>query len=153
MLQAFLSPVFYFLHVLANENRMLITAFTASVTAQVIKFTVSSLRARTVLSERLFSSGGMPSAHSAMVTALATSVGATEGWHSNLFAIVAVFATIVLYDAIGIRFAVGQQARFLNDLVGRETDHLAFKEALGHTPSEVIAGAVLGVIVASLFFR
>ncbi|EQD50976.1 Integral membrane protein, partial [mine drainage metagenome] len=66
---------------------------------------------------------------------------------------VAVFATIVLYDAIGIRYAVGQQARFLNDLVGRNVDHLAFKEHLGHTPQEVIAGAVLGVIVASLFFR
>lgn len=152
-MQSVFAPILYILHVFANENRMLVAAFTASISAQVIKFAVSSTRARTILSERLFSSGGMPSAHSAMVTALATAVGATEGWHSNLFAIVAVFATIVLYDAIGIRYAVGQQARFLNDLVGRSTDHLAFKEQLGHTPQEVVAGAVLGVIIASLFYR
>ncbi len=140
----------FFLHQLAHENLMLVTAASAMASAQVIKFLVASIRARTILSERLFSSGGMPSSHSAMVTALGTAVGITHGWHSDLFAIVAVFSTIVLYDAVGIRYAVGQQARFLNSLLGSSQD--PFKEQLGHTPQEVVAGAVLGVIVALLFY-
>ncbi len=130
---------------------MLVTAATAMAAAQVIKFIVSSVRARTILSERLFSSGGMPSSHSAMVTALAAAVGSTHGWHSDLFAVVAVFSTIVLYDAVNIRYAVGQQARFLNSFLGRGDDP-EFKEQLGHTPQEVVAGAVLGVIVALLYY-
>ncbi len=140
----------FFMHQVANENRMLITAFSGMAAAQVIKFIVSSVRARTVISERLFSSGGMPSAHSAMVTALGASVGFTHGWHSDLFAIVSIFSVIVLYDAVNIRYAVGQQARFLNSFLGGSQEE--FKEHLGHTPQEVVAGAVLGVIVALAYY-
>jgi acid phosphatase family membrane protein YuiD len=148
---AIFHAVFFFLHELADENRMLISAATAMAAAQAVKFVVASVRARTVLSERLVSSGGMPSAHSAMVTALGTAVGSTHGWHSDLFAVVAVFAVIVLYDAVNIRYAVGQQAHFLNSFLGQGDDP-EFKEQLGHTPQEVVAGAVLGVIVALLFY-
>ncbi|MDA8347004.1 MAG: divergent PAP2 family protein [Thermaerobacter sp.] len=150
-MHALFHALAFFLHELANENRMLITAATAMAAAQVIKFVVSSVRSRTILSERLFSSGGMPSAHSAMVTALATAVGNTHGWHSDLFAVIAVFSIIVLYDAVNIRYAVGQQARFLNSFIGH-TEDPEFKEQLGHTPQEVVAGAVLGVIVALLYY-
>ncbi len=148
-----LQVIAFLLHEFADENRMLVTAATAVVVAQALKFIVSSWRNRTVLSERLFSSGGMPSAHSAMVTSLATAVGSTHGWHSDLFAVVAVFSVIVLYDAVNIRYAVGQQARFLNSLFGRpEGGTPEFKEQLGHTPQEIVAGAVLGVIIATLYY-
>ena len=152
-MHAMLQAIAFLLHEFADENRMLVTAATAVVVAQALKFIVSSWRNRTVLSERLFSSGGMPSAHSAMVTSLATAVGSTHGWHSDLFAIVAVFSVIVLYDAVNIRYAVGQQARFLNSLFGRrEGESPEFKEQLGHTPQEIVAGAVLGVIIATLYY-
>jgi len=148
-----LHAIAFLLHEIADENRMLVTAATAVVVAQVLKFFVSSLRNRTILSERLFSSGGMPSAHSAMVTSLATAVGSTHGWHSDLFAVVAVFSVIVLYDAVNIRYAVGQHSRFLNSLLGRNEDGSSeFKEQLGHTPQEIVAGAVLGVIIATLYY-
>ena len=144
----------FVLHEVADENRMLVSAATAVIVAQVLKFLVSSLHARTPLSERLVSSGGMPSAHSAMVTALTTAVGSTFGWHSDIFAIAAVFAPIVLYDAVNIRFAVGQHSRFLNSMLGVQSGaRPEFKEELGHTPQEVVAGAVLGVIIASLYYR
>ena len=153
-MHAMLQAIEFLLHEFADENRMLVTAATAVIVAQALKFIVSSLRNRTVLSERLFSSGGMPSAHSAMVTSLATAVGSTHGWHSDMFAIVAVFSVIVLYDAVNIRYAVGQQARFLNSLFGgrRDGESPEFKEALGHTPQEIVAGAVLGVIIATLYY-
>lgn len=132
---------------------MLVMAITASVTAQILKWMISSVRNRRLEWTRLTESGGMPSSHSATVTSLATAVGITHGWRSDLFAIVAVFAIIVLYDAVGIRQAVGQQSRFLNHILGREKLEIKpFKEALGHTPLEVLAGALLGIIITLLFY-
>lgn len=140
-------------HRLANSNRMLVMALTASVTGQMLKVVFTSVRRRRLELGRLTESGGMPSSHSATVSSLATAVGLTHGWRSDLFAVVAVFAIIVLYDAVGIRRAVGQQARFLNHILGREQLEIKpFKEALGHSPAEVAAGALLGVIITFLFY-
>lgn len=140
-------------HALAGSNRMLVTAITASLTSQVLKGIFSSIKARTLKFQHFIESGGFPSSHSATVTALATAVGLTHGWRSDLFAVAMVFAVIVLYDAVGIRRAVGQQSRFLNVLRGREApDERPFKEALGHTPVEVLAGALLGVLFTSMFY-
>ncbi len=96
----------------------------------------------------------MPSAHSALVTALATGVGQTSGWDSGLFAIALIFAIIVMYDAAGVRQAAGKQARILNQIMDEFSqgdtkfteDRL--KELLGHTPVQVIAGAALGTMVS-----
>lgn len=94
----------------------------------------------------------MPSSHSAFVTSLATGVGLVEGFDSTLFALAAVFALIVMYDAAGVRRAAGKQARVLNaiieDLNRRELHPERLRELLGHTPVEVVAGARLGVLVA-----
>lgn len=94
----------------------------------------------------------MPSSHSAFVTSLATGVGLVEGSDSTLFALAAVFALIVMYDAAGVRRAAGKQARVLNaiieDLNRRELHPERLRELLGHTPVEVVAGALLGVLVA-----
>jgi len=140
-------------HSLANSNRMLVTAITASLTSQVLKGLITSARKRSWILAHFTEAGGLPSSHSATVTSLAAAVGFTQGWRSDLFAVVAVFAIIVLYDAVGIRRAVGQQSRFLNILRGKEApDERPFKEALGHTPVEVAAGALLGIIFTFLFY-
>jgi acid phosphatase family membrane protein YuiD len=139
-----------------GSNRMLVLALTASVSAQLLKVPAYYITRRRWDVRRAVGAGGMPSAHSAMVTALATSVGYVAGWHSVLFAVTTVFALIVLYDAVGIRQAVGRQAAFLNR-VQRETDigevvqaHLP--ESLGHTPLEVLAGAAWGILLTIIFY-
>ncbi len=99
----------------------------------------------------LVATGGMPSSHSATVAALTTSVGLVAGWTSPCFAVAFCFAGIVMYDAAGLRRAASEQARVLNEVVQELLSphhHLnmrKLKEFLGHTPREVLAGAVLGI--------
>jgi len=102
--------------------------------------------------------GGMPSSHSAFVTSLAVAIGLTEGWDSGMFAVSFVFAAVVMYDAAGVRRAAGRQARVLNQLMTimlKEGHFPATKlrELLGHTPFEVVMGALLGTAIAWLMLR
>lgn len=95
----------------------------------------------------------MPSSHTSFVTSLATVVGMVEGFHSTNFAIAVVFAAIVMYDAAGVRRAVGKQATILNQMLedlqhGKLIQNEKLKELIGHTPFEVLGGAILGIIVA-----
>ncbi|WP_456410084.1 divergent PAP2 family protein [Oceanithermus sp.] len=142
------------------QNDVLWAAVLANVVAQSLKLIVYYLLERRWSWERLLESGGMPSSHSAMVTALATGVGLEAGLDSPLFAVALVFALIVMYDATGIRRAAGQQAELLNDLVEelRAVLHEGFKpkplkELLGHTYLEVAMGTLLGVSVAWAFLH
>jgi hypothetical protein len=91
----------------------------------------------------------MPSSHSALVSALATGIGRTQGWDTPQFAIATVFAFIVMYDAAGIRRAAGKQAKVLNQIMVEvfEEEHDPLKELLGHTPVQVVAGSVLGILL------
>ncbi|MGF1538029.1 MAG: divergent PAP2 family protein [Elainellaceae cyanobacterium] len=136
------------------SNRVLVVALLACVTAQFLKVFVELLVKRKINIPALFSSGGMPSSHSALVTGLACSIGQTRGWESAEFAIACVFAIIVMYDASGVRLAAGQQARIINQIIDELfSEHPAFnedrlKELLGHTPAQVIAGSILGVLVS-----
>ena len=121
--------------------------------AQSLKVITGSLRHRHFDLARLGSSGGMPSSHTAMVAALTTLVGTHMGVRSAEFAISAIFSAVVMYDAAGVRRAVGIQARVLNRIVddllrqeGIKEDRL--RELLGHTPFEVYAGTLLGIGVA-----
>lgn len=104
--------------------------------------------------KRIVGSGGMPSSHASFVTALTFAVGFSEGFNSSMFAVSAVLSFIVMYDAAGVRRAAGQQAAILNrivsDLINADYSHTnkKLKELLGHTPIEVFAGAVLGIIIA-----
>lgn len=102
---------------------------------------------------RIITSGGMPSSHSSFVTSLATVIGLDKGFNSIEFAIVFVFGAIVMYDASGVRRAVGKQASILNKILEdfqnkKHIEHKQLKELIGHTPKEVIAGAILGIITA-----
>ena len=98
----------------------------------------------------------MPSSHSAVVMALATLIGKTEGFDSTMFALSIIFAFVVMYDAAGVRRAAGKQAQLLNKLV--ETPGLTglqvsekLVEVLGHTPLQVLVGAIIGIIVGCIF--
>ena len=106
--------------------------------------------------KRILGAGGMPSSHSAVVCSLATLVGKEQGFDSSMFAISVIFAFIVMYDAAGIRRAAGKQAKLLNKIV--QTPGLAVNEVqeklvevLGHTPTQVLVGALIGVIAGIIF--
>lgn len=134
------------------SNTPLLAALAATTAAQVLKVVLVFATERRLALERLLETGGMPSSHSAAVAALATSLGLIYGWSSPYFALAAVFGSIVMYDATGIRRAAGLQAERINDLVN-ELAHLfdegfqpqSLKTLLGHTYPQVIAGALLGV--------
>ncbi len=134
-------------------NTPLIAAVVATLVAQVLKLLLVVLTERRWAFARLLETGGMPSSHSAAVSALAIALGVTYGWASPYFAVAAVFGSIVMYDATGIRRAAGLQAEMINDLV-RELGHLmdegfqpqALRTLLGHTYPQVIVGALLGVV-------
>jgi len=104
----------------------------------------------------LFGAGGMPSSHSAFVTALAVTAARYCGLGSSEFALAAAFAIVVMYDAAGVRRAAGEQAKIINYMMDHwsettpERFHKELKELLGHTPVEVIAGALLGTLIGLL---
>jgi len=136
------------------SNRIMWTAALGWISAQVLKAIFVLIFDRKIDFHRLVGSGGMPSSHSAFVMALAWAVGFEEGFDSTFFAVVIVIAFITMYDAAGVRRAAGMQARVLNKIVEELStgDFMVFekklKELLGHTPVEVIGGAILGIIIA-----
>lgn len=138
------------------HNRVLIVSVLACLIAQGLKFFIELIRNGKVSIRYLVTTGGMPSAHSALVGALATGVGMTTGWSSPDFAIASLFAVIVMYDAAGVRQAAGKQARILNQLVdeffqeGNQFNEERLKELLGHTPFQVVVGLALGIAISLL---
>jgi uncharacterized protein len=134
------------------DNRILLVAIAACLIAQVLKLIIDLIQNGKFSVKVLTTTGGMPSAHSALVTALAAGVGAE-------FAIATIFAIVVMYDAAGVRQAAGKQARILNQMVDElfSEDHKfneeKLKELLGHTPVQVIAGSVLGIVISLLFLE
>jgi len=138
------------------QNHVLWVALVACITAQALKLVFEFAQHRSINPKVLVETGGMPSAHSALVTALACGVGQTIGWSTPAFAVTAVFAVIVMYDAAGVRQAAGKQAKILNQILDElfqehsEFNEDRLKELLGHTPVQVIVGSALGVIIAWL---
>ena len=121
--------------------------------AQFIKILIELKKTKKINTALIVSSGGMPSSHSSFVTAMTTSIGFEAGFQSSLFALSAVFSMVVMYDAAGVRRAAGHQAAAINTLFKSLEDQgikldKNLKELLGHSPVEVAAGAVLGVLVA-----
>jgi uncharacterized protein len=141
------------------SNQILWTAIIGATAAQVLKVLLLLIFNRSWEPERFLETGGMPSSHTAMVLALSVSVGIQYGFGGPYFAIAAIFSAIVTYDATGIRRAAGYHAQLLNDLV-EELQNVfrdgfnpkPLKELLGHTYTEVAAGAVLGVLTALLSY-
>jgi acid phosphatase family membrane protein YuiD len=137
-------------------NRVLTTCVTAWFVAQVLKVVFYYLLERRWDLGRMFGLGGMPSSHSAVVCALSTAVGVSRGFYSPEFAIAFVLAAVVMTDAAGVRRAAGKQAALLNRIMrelteeGKGLTHETLKELLGHSPFEVMIGALLGVLTAVL---
>jgi acid phosphatase family membrane protein YuiD len=129
--------------------------------AQILKSCIALLRNRTrtareILLNIFWSTGGMPSSHSSVVSALATSIGFIEGADSPLFFMALFYALLVFRDALGVRRAAGAQARALNQLIRELAPSLSsrikpVKEIHGHTISEVFVGALLGFFIAVAF--
>lgn len=142
----------FFRHLLGNT--VLMAAVLSWFLAQVIKTALTLIRTRKFVPERLFGAGGMPSAHTAMVCSLLLCIGHTAGIESPIFALALCFAGVVIYDAMGVRRAAGEQAKVINRMVdimeqeGTEITEKDLKEYLGHTPLEVLGGMLLGILVA-----
>lgn len=137
----------------AITNKYLYLPFLVWLCIQIFKVIYDLITTKKFNFKRLLGAGGMPSSHSAVVTCLATLVGKNEGTDSILFAIAVIFAMVVMYDAAGVRRAAGKQAHLLNKII--ETPGLSgvevqerLVEVLGHTPLQVLVGAVIGIIVA-----
>jgi acid phosphatase family membrane protein YuiD len=132
------------------NNRILVASVLAWLVAQFTKTIYEGLRYRELKLSRLVSSGGMPSSHSALVSSLATATGRVAGIGSPAFAVAVVLAGIVMYDAAGVRRAVSIQARILNQMIdeafqGKPFAEKRLRELIGHTPIQVLIGALLGI--------
>ena len=139
------------------SNTLFISAVAGWAAAQVIKTIVNFCITKSFDPERLIGSGGMPSSHSAFVCSLTTAAAIHYGLGSPEFAITFALAFIVMYDATGVRRETGKQAQLLNEIMdvfknyeGFPTAEDKLKELVGHTPLQVGAGAILGIIIAIL---
>lgn len=137
------------------HNQIFVSAVLGWLVAQVLKTIIHMIVNKQFVAERMVGGGGMPSSHSATVCALATAVGMKCGGGSVEFAMAIMLAIIVMYDAMGVRRETGIQGRVLNEMLeiftnmGKEISAEAkLKELVGHTPLQVLMGAVLGVIIA-----
>ena len=134
------------------RNQTLWIALSAWALAQLIKIIIEFIHTKKFNKSLLVSSGGMPSSHTALVVAMAVSVGCADGFASPVFGLALILCFIVMYDAAGVRRAAGNQAAAINILFrsledsGMKLDK-NLKELLGHSPLEVIAGALLGIVI------
>lgn len=135
----------------------LLAAVTAWAIAQILKVIITSIMEKRIDIGCLLASGGMPSSHSAFVTALSVVIGMKYGFESDSFAIVCAFALVVMYDACGVRRAVGEQAKVINNIFSalnegsQEGGEKAVKEILGHSPFQVAMGFLLGIFIGIIF--
>lgn len=159
-----------------TSNYIINVGVTSWFSAQIIKTILTWFRFRELRAERLFGAGGMPSSHSALVCSMTLAMAKLVGFASPLFGLTFAFAMVVMYDAMGVRRAAGEQAKVLNkmifghvfDLLNQEIDEnypetakpaeggadpkdqKKLKEYLGHTPLEVVGGMLLGILIASV---
>ena len=132
-------------------NPILVYSAIAWACAQVIKTLIHLLRTHEFDWHLLFSTGGMPSSHAAYTCSAATAIAFRDGFNSSLFALAVAFAVIVMVDAAGLRRAAGTQATVLNQIVeelfqGHPISDEKLQELLGHTPTQVFLGALLGIL-------
>ena len=136
------------------NNQILVNSLLAWAAAQIIKTILYAAVHRQIDLHRLFGDGGMPSGHSATVTAMATTAALEYGLDSPIFAITAIFGIVVMHDAMGVRREAGKHAEVLNNLIASLNQDVppeeVLKEFLGHTPLQVCFGALLGFGVALL---
>lgn len=138
------------------NNQILWITLSAWIIAAVLKGVFYFVKEKKFSFWRCVGNGGMPSSHSATVSCLATSIGIKEGWDSVTVALALVFALVVMVDAAGVRQAASKHAVTLNKIIDEFFSEGQFhnerlKELLGHTPLQVFAGAILGILIAYIF--
>jgi len=136
------------------SNEILVVSVLAWFVAQLIKVIIVIIKDKKIDFTKFVSSGGMPSSHSAFVCAMSFGVGEMLGYEDPLFAVSIIISMVVMYDASGVRRAAGKQAEVLNKLVYEIDEDLSgerLKELIGHTPVEVVIGAILGAALAIIF--
>jgi acid phosphatase family membrane protein YuiD len=141
-----------------SHNQVLWVTMSAWMLAQFLKVLFYFYKEKRINFRRFVGAGGMPSAHAALVSSLATAMGIKYGWDSTSTALALIFAFIVMYDAAGVRLAASRQAVILNKIVDELFEEGEFHqerliELLGHTRVEVIAGAALGILMAVVLIR
>ena len=146
---------------LLSMNEILTVSLLGWFTAQVLKTIINFILLGKFQLERMWGDGGMPSAHSATVCAMTIAAARSEGVSSPIFAVAAVLAIITMHDAMGVRYETGEQAKVLNRMIEQWIDvseknapllqNLHLKEMVGHTPLQVVAGVVVGVVVGFLY--
>jgi len=134
------------------SNKVAIAAILAWMIAQGLKFPLKYVLDREWDWTIMFSSGGLPSSHSALVTAVALTIGYVDGFDTSMFALACAIGLIVIYDAAGVRRQAGIHAERINEIMknfieSRHFEQNDLKEMLGHTPFEVISGVLLGLII------
>ena len=138
-------------------NYILMSAVISWFLAQVLKFIITYVTTGKSVPERLVGSGGMPSSHTALVCSATIAAAKSEGTASPIFAVCFILACIVMYDAMNVRRQAGEHAKVINRMInekeiGKESGYedVTLKEKLGHTPLEVLGGALLGIVVAMI---
>ena len=148
----------HFIHDIFSFNQILTASLFSWFVAQVLKTIINFILLGKFQLERMWGDGGMPSAHSATVCAMVVATARCEGIDSAIFAVACVVAIITMHDAMGVRHETGEQAKLLNRMfaewMDQESEALPFlkngkklKEMVGHTPIEVLTGAVLGILI------
>ncbi|MDD5898131.1 MAG: divergent PAP2 family protein [Clostridia bacterium] len=138
-------------------NHVLYAALIGWFMAQALKIPIYYLVEGKWDWHRFHGSGGMPSSHTSMVVSASIMLGALNGFDSALFAAALVFSSVVMYDATGVRRETGRQAEIINQILqdvlinGRPISNVELKELIGHKPIEVAAGAILGILIASVY--
>ncbi len=140
-----------------TTNKIFYITFISWFVAQALKLFINLVMTGKWDFRLLVGTGGMPSSHTASVTALTTSVGLTAGFSSTVFMVALLYCIVVCSDAMGVRRAAGRQAKVLNmmmDEIGRNKFHAEkrLKELLGHTPLEASAGIILGILIPIILF-
>ena len=138
-------------------NPVLLPALFAWLLAQFLKVVIELMRYKRFRPLLIVASGGMPSSHTSFSIALSTSVGLHSGFNSVIFGVTFAYAIIVMTDATGVRQAAGKHAVVLNRMLeklydAKELDFGKLKELIGHKPMEVLAGAILGVVVGIVWW-
>ena len=142
------------------QNRILIAGICGWFSAQILKTIINAIVNKDFDFHRLVGDGGMPSAHSATVTAVTTMTALEHGLGSPIFAICCIFSVIVMHDAMGVRLETGKQAKGINDMIELFMDlgqpdispEKKLKELVGHTPMQVVMGFLLGIAVAFVYY-
>ena len=150
-----------FIQSILSVNEILTVSLLSWLVAQVLKTIINFILLGKFQLERMWGDGGMPSAHSATVTAMVIATARSEGIHSAIFAVACVVAIITMHDAMGVRRETGEQAKVLNQMLEQWIEvteknnpflqNMHLKEMVGHTPLQVLAGFVVGVIVGCVY--